>query len=38
MPKFPAFWVKVAFALAGTALLIVFTVWVTVVWAVATGS
>lgn len=38
MPKFPAFWVKVAFAVTGTTLLVVLLFWVVVVWAAATGT
>lgn len=36
MAKFPVRWVKLAFALSGSALLIVLVVWVTLMWATAT--
>lgn len=38
VPKFPAFWVKLAWAITGATLLAVLVAWLVVVWAVATGS
>jgi hypothetical protein len=37
VPKFPAFWVKIAWAVTGAALLVVLAAWLMVMWAVTGG-
>lgn len=36
--RFPAFWVKVAFALTGAALVIVTVIWLTTMWAASVAG
>lgn len=38
MPTFPSRWVKIAWVITGTLLLVVLAVWIDVMWAVATSG